>query len=456
MSQDPIPQVRSRTRPEIVKPALSSIVQADIDTLQRANRVTRRRSQKQVEKHSACMVTHKFDPPILATRSGQVVFGHDTLEAYRLLGRERVPVIYVEGRTQAQLKALALWLEGFHAAGEWDEEALQGDFELILEMEPDLIGAAFWDLADIDLILQKDFAPTQASQPKAEDAPAVAPPVTQIGDVFVWPSGHRLICGNSRHADTYAALMAGRSAQILATDPPFGTSVAAISSRHGEWKEGSGMSEEEAQAFFTEFLQAGAAHLTDGALAYLFIDWKGMYPLQTALRTAGLVQKSLCTWDKLSPGMGGFYRNQSEHVIVAKHGRAKHVFNRGSGQDSTIWSVPGYSRFRPDREEALAAHACTKPQGLLIGILLAGANIGDVCLDPFCGSGSMMLAAEQTKRICYGIEIEERFVDTTIARMHRLTGVYPVHEASGLDYLALAAERGVAAPSVSVDLELDA
>ena len=77
-----------------------------------------------------------------------------------------------------------------------------------------------------------------------------------------------------------------------------------------------------------------------------------------------------------------------------------------------------------------------------MGILQLASKIGDICLDPFCGGGSFLVAAHRMKRICYGIEIDEAFVDTTIYRMHRLTGQWPVHEATGLTFAALAEERG--------------
>jgi hypothetical protein len=109
--------------------------------------------------------------------------------------------------------------------------------------------------------------------------------------------------------------------------------------------------------------------------------------------------------------------------------------------------VPGYAQFRPDREEALKNHSCTKPQALLMDILLDASNISDVCYDPFCGSGSMILAGERTKRLVYGMEIDPEYVDTAVRRMFDLTGEYPTHSESGLTFDRLADQRGVSWPT---------
>jgi len=407
-----------------------------------ANRQTRRRKDAMVAKHAECIDAHGLDIPIFAARSGEIIYGHDTYAAYRLNKRETVPVIFLDDRTPAELTAIGLWLEGHHADGEWDYEKLKDDFESLLAEAPDLLASAYWDFGEIDLILHKDEKKPALSVPMVD---AALDAVARDGDVFTWSSGHRAICGNSRLPETYAALMANETARLLACDPPFGTSVAAISKRHKEWLDGSGKSEADMAVFFEEFLTACRPHLINGALTFCFIDQKGMHPLLLAHRSAQLEQKNICTWDK-GGGVGGFLMNVAEYVVIGKSGSAKPVFRPKAGFKTTLWSVPGYSQFRPDREAALANHACTKPQGVLMPILLMASNFGDICLDPFLGSGSMMLAAERARRRCFGIEIDPKFVDTTVRRMRELTGEYPVHEASGLAYDALAAERDAPLP----------
>jgi len=464
MAQSLIKPVRRRERltqstPTQVIPAHDGpLIRPQIDyvpirDLVGSNRQTRRRKAQLIARHADQIETRGIDLPIWAMRSGRIIYGHDTHAAYRLKKRDTVPVIFIEDRPEAELEAIGLWLERFDADGEWDLEALKVAFGTVLAEAPDLLRNSYWSLAEVDLILHGPVKSAGASVVVA-DEPEKAPAVTREGDLFVWPSGHRALCGNSRLPETYTRLMAGAIAPLMAVDPPFGTSVAAISSRHEEWREGSGMTEAQTLSFFEQFMNAAKPHLKDGALVYSFIDHKGMYPLLGAMRSVGLKQKNICTWDKGS-GVGGFLMNVAEYLVIAQHGRAKPVFNPVEGFKTTIWAAPGYSQSRPDRKEALAAHACTKPLGILMPILLQGSDIGDVCLDPFLGSGSGMLAAERVRRRCYGVEIEPRFIDTTVRRMRQLTGAYPVHEESGLSFESLAAERGVPLPTNSASADSD-
>ncbi len=440
------PRTRERSRTK-TPTSRAEIVLTLLTALAMPARKLRRRKADRIRSHADRIEEHRFDLPILALRSGEIIFGEDTAEAYRLLERSEVPVIYVDDRPPEQVAALRLWLERHHAEGDWDMDAVKAEFELICEIDPQWLDATHWDMADIDLALQLGAMATGDDGDDCALAELDHPVVTLEGDVWIWPAGHRLICGNARDAATIARLMDGATAHLLAADPPFGTSVAAISRSHQEWKEGSGMNEAQSITFFEEFLQAGLTATRDGALVYLFIDWKGLFPLLTAIRSVGLQQKTLCTWDKQSAGMGGLYRNQAEHIVVAKHGKAKSIDNVRLGAKrngrSTIWSVPGYAGFRPDRKQALQDHACTKPQALLMDILLDASNPGHICLDPFVGSGSMILAAQRTKRICYGCEIEERFCDITVRRMFNLTGVHPIHTELGVPFDQVAAQRGI-------------
>jgi len=434
----------------LIRPQIDYVPIGDLVS---SNRQTRRRTPQQIARHAEQMEKYEIDLPIWAARSGRIIYGHDTHAAYRLKKRETVPVIFIEDCTEAKLEVIGLDMERFHADGEWDFDALKLAFGTVFAQDPDLLRNSNWSLSEIDLIMHGP-ATSEGGSVVAVEEPEKAPTVTREGDLFVWPSGHRALCGNSRLPETYARLMAGESVPLIAVDPPFGTSVAAISSRHEEWREGSGMTEAQTLSFFEQFLSAAKPHLKDGALIYSFIDHKGMYPLLGAMRSVGLKQKNICTWDK-GGGLGGFLMNVAEYLVIAQHGCAKPVFNPVEGFKTTLWSVPGYSQSRPDRKEALAAHACTKPLGILMPILLQGSDIGDVCLDPFLGSGSGMLAAERVRRRCYGVEIEPRFIDTTVRRMRQLTGAYPVHEESGLSFEALAAERGVPLPTNSASADGD-
>ena len=144
------PNIRTRNRPPATAlepptddlrpaaPPLSAIEYRPLADLQIANRQLRRRAAPLIERHAECMVAHGVDLPIFATREGRIVYGHDTAAAYRHLKRELVPVTFVDHRSPAAMSAVELWMERFHADGEWDYPALKNGFELILQDEPDL------------------------------------------------------------------------------------------------------------------------------------------------------------------------------------------------------------------------------------------------------------------------------------------------------------------------------
>jgi predicted phage terminase large subunit-like protein len=219
MTRNPNTSVRTRVRvadnpadeaPEICTPLQINL--KPIHEVHGANRALRRRKTAQIERHAACIERHRYDPPIVIDETGRVRHGEDHLASYRHLGRKVVPTITLRSHSEAELEAISLWLDGFDESGEWDEAALKESFEFILANEPDLISHTFWDLGDIDRIFHT-LEPKVPEFSKVEDPqPAV---VTRTGDVWVWPQGHRLICGDSREPENYARLMAGRNAQIL-------------------------------------------------------------------------------------------------------------------------------------------------------------------------------------------------------------------------------------------------
>ena len=420
----------------------------EITSLRLPNRQLRSRDQDRIESIADRIREHRAPIPPYAFPDGEIAWGDDLLEAYRLMGVDRAPVLRLDDRPPGKRAAVRLFLDRVFAEGTADPAAVKMELETVCEFAPAWLASTHMTSVEIDYALHFEVIVEDGEdtlQPVAPDQPSV----TRTGDLWTWSTGHRLLCGSSREAKVIGQVMAGDHAHAFTADPPYGTTVSNISASHAEWKEGSGMSDAEAETFHGDYLAACLPRLHPGALAYLFMDWKGLYPLLTATRAAGLVQKSLCTWDKQAPGQGGLYRNQSEYIYVGQHGtRPKGVPapKRRRGR-TTIWKCPGYASFRPDRKQALADHACTKPLAILMDLLQDATQIGDICLDPFGGSGSIMVAAQRLKRRCYSVEIDEGFCDIAVRRMFELTGEYPIEETAGLSFEALAEQRGVPLPS---------
>jgi hypothetical protein len=408
----------------------------------------RKRGRGQIERLAANIERFGCLVPILVTASGEIIDGHAIYEACRRLGYASVPTIIIDHLSEDEVRALRLSLNRIAEKSTWDANALAGEFAHLLAVEPDLVAFSGFDLPEIDLTLAAlggdDMDPVDA----VPEPPVT--PISCVGDIWTFAGGHRLLCGDACAGESYATLLAGQRAQKLSTDPPYGCAIRGhVSSSHDEFVQGSGMGEAEARAFFAGFLTAAVPHLTDGAIVEMFIDWRGMHPLVSAARAAALTQLTTCVWDKGMGGMGSLYRQQAEFVLVMKHGAARHINNVALGRHgrnrTTIWSAPGLNGFGRGRREALALHPTVKPVGLIADALLDTSHRGGVILDPFCGSGTTLLASHRTGRIGHGIEFDPVFVDVAVKRMEALTGSPARHALTGLTF-AQETERREAKP----------
>lgn len=149
-----------------------------------------------------------------------------------------------------------------------------------------------------------------------------------------------------------------------------------------------------------------------------------MGELLDAGEAVDLELKNLCVWTKTNGGMGSFYRSAHELVFVFKTGTGPHINNFGLGDTgryrTNVWRYPGANTFRHDRAEDLAAHPTVKPVALVADAIRDCSHRGGVILDPFCGSGTTILAAERTGRRGYGIELDPAYVDVAIERWLRI------------------------------------
>jgi DNA modification methylase len=147
--------------------------------------------------------------------------------------------------------------------------------------------------------------------------------------------------------------------------------------------------------------------------------------------------KNICVWAKDNAGMGSFYRSQHELVLVFKHGNSSHRNNVQLGRygryRSNVWHYPGANSFSRSGDEGnlLALHPTVKPVALVADALLDCSARGEVVLDPFLGSGTTVIAAQRTGRLCYGVELDPSYVDTIVRRWQGFTGGKAVHSQSG-------------------------
>ncbi|MCR9130627.1 MAG: site-specific DNA-methyltransferase [Alphaproteobacteria bacterium] len=414
------------------------ILRDPADLKARANN-PRTHSAEQVDQLKRSIERFGFTNPVLIDASDGVIAGHGRLMAAKVLGLTSVPTICLAHLSEAEARAYVIADNQLALNAGWDMEILREEI-LALDKEAfelDLLG---FEAPELDAIIQLDDQEdgTEAPPPEPE-----AEAVCQVGDVLILGE-HRVVCGDARDRAAVDRALGGSKAQLLLTDPPYNVPIAGNvsgSGRHREFAMASGeMSEGEFRSFLRSFLDAARPGLSENALAMIAMDWRGLYALQTAARQLGLRQINLCVWATSNGGMGSLYRSRHELFAVYAVGK-KHINNVELGRHgrhrTNVWEYDGFSSFGPEREEALSMHPTVKPTALLRDAILDVTHRGDLVLDPFVGSGSTLLAAHQTGRRAACIELDPLYVDVTLRRFHRETGVCAVHEKTGRPFPGL-------------------
>ncbi|MET0085272.1 MAG: DNA methyltransferase [Sedimenticola sp.] len=423
-----------------------------ISSLQEYTRNARTHSEEHIRKIAKSIRAFGFVNPILVGDDGTIIAGHGRIEAAKQLGLEQVPTIRLSHLSESERRAYVLADNRLAELADWDNEILAIELQSLLDIDTEFdIDVIGFETAEIDMLIQdvpSDVDPKDTLPELDEDIPIVS----QQGDR--WQLGdHGLICGDARDQDIYSRLMGNERARVLISDPPYNVPIQGHVRGHGkashsEFAMASGeMSEAEFIHFLSDFLIAGTPYLMDGALLYVFMDWRHIIEVLSAAKQAQLSQINLCIWNKDNGGMGSFYRSKYELVFVFKLGNATHVNNVELGKygryRTNVWDYPGVNSFHKDRDEALEIHPTVKPVALIADAILDSTHHDEIVLDPFGGSGTTLLSAERTGRRARLIEIEPRYVDVSIRRWQNATGKQAIHTETGLTFEDLAQVRSV-------------
>ncbi|MCM1294030.1 MAG: site-specific DNA-methyltransferase [Muribaculaceae bacterium] len=369
-----------------------------------------------------------FINPVLLDENMEIIAGHGRVAAAADAGMTDVPAIILSHLTDAQKRAYRIADNKLTELGKWSIELLNLEFSELCNLDLDFnLEITGFETADIDLFLNSNGA----SDPKVDSVPVLTDADRRCHRGDIWRLGrHTLICGDALAADTYAALMDDGRAQMVLTDPPYNVRVKNIGSmgkiKHDEFAMASG---EMTPAEFTEFLATFMRHARDysanGALHYLFMDWKHVGEITTAGASVYDDFKNICVWNKTNGGMGSLYRSKHEMCFIYKSGTAPHINNIELGAHgryrTNVWDYAGANAFGAGKDD-LKLHPTVKPVAMLRDAILDVTRRGDIVLDCFLGSGSTLIACELTGRICRGIELEEKYCDVTIKRFETLTG----------------------------------
>lgn len=379
---------------------------------------------------------HQVEPLVVQRSTGRVIGGNGRLAAMRTMGWTEADIVEVD-LDDTQATALGIALNRTGELAEWDLPAL-GRLLESLRADGQIEGVGF-DQAEIDALL-RDIA--LEAEPFAIDDPGpVEPPekpVTRRGDLWVL-GDHRLLCGDSTSADDLARLMDGETAALLATDPPYCVGYTGADRPEGSGKDWTHVYREIDIADLGEFLDgvflAALPHAKADAPIYCWHAHVQQPTIAAAFERHGLLLHQVLVWVKPTAVFGhSYYRWR--HEPCAFGWRKGHKPTHGVGQLDTIWEADWDGKARHS-----TFHPTSKPTRLFEIPVEQHTKPGDVCLEPFNGSGSQILAAEKLRRRCFAIDIQPAFIDGTIERWQQATGKVAMLESTGQTLEAVKAER---------------
>ena len=363
--------------------------------------------------------------PIIVDESDTILSGYLRAEAYKLLGFDTIPAIRITHLSPDQKAAFVLAANRLAEEGSWDRATLKQEFAMLVEFGCDIdLETTGFEIGEIDLVIG-------AEDENDDEQPVPSPPaepITQPGDIWIL-GDHRLMCGSCLEAEIWTRLMRGDVARVCFTDPPYNVKIKGhVSSKcHDEFAMASGeMSSDQFVAFLRAATTQAVEWSVDGAIHFICMDHRHMPELYAAADNLYSEPLNLCVWVKNNAGMGSFYRSRHEFVAVYKVGTAPHINNVQLGRfgrnRSNVWSYPGANTFRKGRDQDLADHPTVKPVAMVADALLDASAPGDICIDGFGGSGTLILAAERTQRRARVIELEPRYCDVAVRRWEEMTG----------------------------------
>lgn len=385
-----------------------------------------RKNDQAVDQMCASIQEFGFKIPCLVRSDGEVVDGHLRLKAAHKLGIPEVPVILCDEWTPAQVKAFRLLVNRSATWADWDEELLAVELEEIEELNFDLNLTGF-DVSEIEELL---------ASPSDEQAAEAAPPLPEVatarlGDL--WLLGpHRVLCGDATNKDAVTQLLQADRPILMATDPPYGIELDA------EWRDRAGLNG--CGSAEPSYLRRTEGHRHTSISGDTRADWSEAFALVPSLAVAYVWHASKFTREVLDGLIRiGFLHhqqiiwNKGRTVLTRTHYwfqhepcwyvRKKNVPWYGKpGENSTIWDSASPKFIMGGTEEDKFDHPTQKPLEVMRRPIVNHTKRGESVYDPFLGSGTTLVAAELTQRVCFGLELDPKYVDVVIERWQQLTG----------------------------------
>ncbi len=405
-----------------------------------------RKNDHVVDRMAASISEFGFKIPVLARSSGEVIDGHLRLKAAQKLGMTEVPVIVCDDWTEAQVKAFRLLVNRSVTWADWDPELLSLEMLDLRNLDYDIDLTGF-DTHEIDELLL-----AQSEDAHEDDAPpAPENPASRAGDV--WLCGkHRILCGDATSPEAVTRLLGERKPRLMITDPPYGIEL------DSEWRDRAGLNGcGPAEASYMKHRTQGHNETTISGDTRA--DWSEAFELVPSLEAAYVWHASKFTREVLDGLLRiGFVHHQQ---IIWNKGRT--VLTRSlywfqhepcwfvrkknapwfgkAGENSTVWDSPSPKFIMGGSKEEKFDHPTQKPVELMRRPILNHTKRGELIYDPFLGSGTTLAASQATDRVCYGIELDPKYVDVTVLRWQTQSGKKATLDGDGRTFDEITQER---------------
>ena len=390
-----------------------------------------RKNDDVVDRMAQAITEFGFRIPIVARSDGLVVDGHLRLKAARVLGLDTVPVVLADELSETQIKAFRLLANQSANWAEWDELLLSSELNDLLAEDYDLSLIGFDD-AELEALLAGEVDRETASREGEDDVPeAPETPISRPGDIWLLGK-HRLLCGDATVATDVELLLGDVKPQLMVTDPPYGVEYdpgwrnkagAAATKRTGKVLNDDRADWREAWALFpgdVTYVWHGALHATTVA---------------DSLEASGFNIRSQFIWakDRLVLSRGDYHWQHEPCLYAVKKTGKGHW--AGDRKQTTLWQIANKD------QDAETVHGTQKPVECMRRPILNNSSQGQAVYEPFMGSGTTLIAAETTGRVCYGIELNPAYVDVAVQRWQQFTGKHAVLEGAGTSFDDLRSER---------------
>ena len=366
----------------------------------------RTHSPEQINKLRSSLREFGFINPVIIDRDYGIIAGHGRAIAAREEGIKEVPCVFADHLTEAQKKAYIIADNRMALDAGWDEELLRIEIEELQGMDFDPLLTGF-DEKELSKLF--DDGKEAKDDDFDVDAELQKPTFSKAGDV--WTLGrHRLVCGDSTKLETYEVLMDGRKANLVVTDPPYNVDYKGTA---GKIKNDNMASEKFFDFLFDAFSCMEKVMADDASIYVFHADTEGLN-FRKAFDAAGFYLSGCCIWKKPSLVLGRSpYQWQHEPVLYGWKKNGKHQWYSDRKQ-TTIWEF--------EKSKKNGEHPTMKPIPLLCYPITNSSMSNTLVLDPFGGSGSTLIACEQTDRSCATIELDEKFCDVIVNRYIELVG----------------------------------